>query len=367
MVDYRHSTKRNRPRDYGSRPEQYRLMAILFAVLGAIFFVVKVAGWSWRITGPDSAMDAASGQRDTRLSGPIDRAEPLPPGVFRAVANDTRDPGVTSEVALLTTDTVPALFSSEIDFSCVEDDSVFQADESQAWYDLLSRLNSADSNRLRDKSMGPTSYEQLFDTPDVYRGRVVELSGTIRRAHFLKAPPNDFGVDGYWQCWLYAVQSSNPVVVYCLDLPGDFPSGMKVQEQATLYGVFFKRWAYMSASGARLAPLVVAKGAEWQREIVDSPASLPSPREVLLIVVAALALAVASTGFVMWATSGTRDHPRIDSSPQATIKTLATRVEPSVVDTTSQFLFSLDRQAKNSDRDPAEETDPDRDATGAAS
>ena len=86
------------------------------------------------------------------------------------------------------------------------------------------------------------------------------------RANPITAARNDAGFKQYWRLWLAPRDNvSVPIVVYCLDLPDNFPTGMKIRADVELEAFFFKRWAYNAwdaekgESTLTEAPVVLAK------------------------------------------------------------------------------------------------------------
>ena len=106
----------------------------------------------------------------------------------------------------------------------------------------------------------------MLEQSEAYRGELVTIGGTIRRAHWLKAPKNDFGIAGYYRLWIWPDENSDwPIVVYSLTLPDGFPTGMTMSEHATVTGFYFKRWLHKTKGGLDLVPVVLAGGIEQQK------------------------------------------------------------------------------------------------------
>jgi hypothetical protein len=296
-----------KPRNYFARREQVRLIALVFSLLLVCFLIVECGKPKvWRsFFGEPPPTSAPIGSTDpsidTRLAQNVTRPESLPEGVFVSPADLRRnDDDVTGDdvmgsraahrvVATRAGDRPP----TAADYALVQDDTVFRAPESAAWYKLLTYLKDVDANELSASALGPISFAQLYKDPKAFRGRVVEVSGEVRRAHFLDAPKNDFQIDGYWQCWLMLQESPDPIVVYALELPHGFPQGMKLREPVSFTGVFFKRWAYSSASGPRVAPLIVAGRGDWKPESATVARPLPTAAQVAAIIVSCALCAAA--------------------------------------------------------------------------
>ncbi len=154
----------------------------------------------------------------------------------------------------------------------IADNTVFRPAEKDIWFRLLEDLAERELSELRQNSTGPVGFVQLVRQPDQYRGQLVTIRGTARLAHYRYAPENFYGISGYYMVWIQPVASNSPIVVYCLELPPEFPDvrarerqGLtpELDEDLEVTGYFFKRWAYRAQDGTRLAPLLLAKSPSW--------------------------------------------------------------------------------------------------------
>ena len=290
VLDFRQNAARRKAQ---GRQERRRLL--LFVLLLGV--TVVLIGWArdpaiWRSfdrllsPAPDSADRTSIDNRLDAVSG-----KPAGPDGFlvtqqRAPVKSADDggglPGVKAE-----------------DFSAVRDDAPSTQDEQSCSLRLLDLLNKADPETLAKASLGPVSYAQLFREPDQYRGRLVNVSGIVRRANRMDLFPNDYGFKAYYQVWLWPSDNpSAPIVVYCLALPNGFPIGMEFAEQAEATGFFFKRWAYQSKDGLRTAPTILARTLRWEKRPVMRPESPPETRMIPLVVGLAALFALAMACYV---------------------------------------------------------------------
>jgi len=315
VLDFQRSPK---PRNYLSRREQWRVL-MLVMLLGMVILAAGEAGkakyYAWLFGGEGGMADAsAAGEAaealpvDTRLKQRIDNNDPL--DTFIATPADTPDNN-TGTTGRYFDGVDPGYLDS------IEDDSPFRREEQKAWFQLLDLLQHTDSATLEQASTGRVTFLQLFQQSDEYRGELVTVQGVLRRAHRLHAPANDCGLTHYYQAWITpADDSSNLVVVYCLDLPEGFPTGMKLSEEVRLTGFFFKRWLYEAQDTLRTAPVLLSKTVRWREPpavtgpTVDRAWSLP-----MMFAVAAL-FAVVVTLFV-YRRSGSKMPPgfRSDKRP----------------------------------------------------
>jgi hypothetical protein len=153
----------------------------------------------------------------------------------------------------------------------VRDDGYFRPDEQSAWFSIWRVLRDTPADQLRGLSLGEVSYLQIYRQTDELRGRVVDLRGTIRRAHRVQAPGNELEIRDYWQFWIFPdVGPREPIVVYALNAPDQLQESMTLEVPAKLTGIVYKRWSYQAAEGLKVAPVVLANH-------VTTPGAVPSP------------------------------------------------------------------------------------------
>ncbi len=154
----------------------------------------------------------------------------------------------------------------------IRDNTIFRAAETDAWFRLLERLAVNDVSRSSQTAAPVVSFGQLFKQPDVYRGRLVTVQGTARRAEFMAAPENIYGITNYFRLWLQPSGSNSPIVIYSLEIPERFPAAaiaeapgsfLDMDEPVQVTGFFFKRWPYPAQDGTRLAPVVLSRTLSW--------------------------------------------------------------------------------------------------------
>ena len=308
-------SSRRRPRDYFSRPEQYRLMLLVFACMFVVVLAVeagKTKNWAWLFavgSGPQQTQDGeqepVEEDIDTRLAA--EDTPPLPPGVFRALRapDETDNPNP---------DLLPGLAPRLL--PTIRDDTVFRRDESAAWFEILETLAAATPDEVRAWSQAETGFTQLYRQPDVFRGKVVTVRGIVRRAHRIPASRNSLRVGHLWQCWLFPQGSTNPVVVYALEMPAGFPEGLSVHEPAVVHGVFFKRWAYAAKGGIMTAPLLLARTAEWTPPPPAAPSSFPGIKAMAAAVALLLAASIAVT---RWACRQDDKNSRVTQTAESAV------------------------------------------------
>ena len=289
--------KHLRTRNYFSRQEQYRLLVLVFSLL-TVFFLMQEArqpeNWHWlwgaeRAMEPPSTKPCENNELDTRLAD---------------AGLSQRTPGALiiekDEVGTSPTQVdADALLAGQvnIDMSMIRDNTVFRHSESETWFAILATLRDAPLKDLQTAPADTVGFTQLFQQPDEYRGKLVRVTGNVRRAHFVQAHKNVQGIDGYWQCWLFPTGSKNPLVIYSLQMPDGFPKGMKIAEHVEFVGISYKLWAYQAVKDILTAPLIIAKAGAWQPQAATPPTTLPSRKRVVLAVALVL---FGAMGTAMW-------------------------------------------------------------------
>lgn len=231
------------PRNYLGRGEQRRLF---WMWMPPALVILLVVGWLERTYLRRGDDDPSLDQVDTVV--PFAES-----GVPDAVVIEADPPEALDVPAMELGAPARAL-------AAVRDDTVFRDADRDAWFGLWQTLRSTDAATLRSADATAVSFAELFGQPLAFRGRLVRFDGAVRRLQWVEAPANDYNIDGYWQAWVRADRGPpSPIVVYFLELPEGFPTGLSIDEPVRVVGYFFKRWAYQATDAIRTAPMVVAK------------------------------------------------------------------------------------------------------------
>ena len=266
--------RNRRPRNYLSRREQVRLLLLVMSLGLAIILTMearKPRNWQWLFAGSKGEGRTATGEEvptdgreiDTRL-GSRRPDKQIPDAFFSPGAAKTDHPGGGKHFPGVKPDYLES----------VRDDTTFRANEHDAWFHLMDVLGKTDEAVLEKASVGRVTFVQLSKQSKEYRGELVTIGGTLRRAHYVRARKNDFGIKGYYQTWVQPADRRDfLVVVYCLFLPEDFPTGMKLAEEVRITGFYYKRWAYRAQDTLRTAPTLLARTVRWRKApvVVDEP------------------------------------------------------------------------------------------------
>ncbi len=251
----------------------------------------------------------------------------------------------------------------QIMLNLVRDNSVWRAVERDALFRMFERLQVSTNEQLKAESLGVRGFLQLYEQPKVYRGKLITVRGVARMAYHERARKNALGIEGYYVFWIKPNGGpDSPIVIYSLELPPGFPKlkdrdvdrGTTVlSEEVEFTGFFFKRWAYRARDGINTAPLVIAKGPDWEGPTAaaasdDSPTYLALTTTAVLTALLGLAIAI----FVYYqsrATSPADAHRAVLEESEA--KTLEKmEVEPGVI----EALQRLEQSVSNGSKPPSE-------------
>jgi hypothetical protein len=195
--------------------------------------------------------------------------------------------------------------------------------EREGFYQMLAAVGRAGPGQLLRKANHELiragqkrfSVVPLFLKPDQQIGRLVVLSGKVRRVTRIRVSDPDivarFGIDHYYEMALFTEDSEGNPITFCVrELPQGMPHGDDPQfaEQVTVAGFYYKLWLYRAArppdadtpqGGRRFrgqrSPLLIGRSPVWHR------AEPPAPNRLAGAIAGGLfLLALAGIWFALW-------------------------------------------------------------------
>jgi hypothetical protein len=291
VLDFRKNPSRrsNEPRN------EHRHLFVLVLMLGIAFVLI---GW---VQNPEirkwldlTGAHPTGGSSGTFIDNRLDAVPRRQDTAEEAFLMPSGRPSTNTETA---DSLFPGLTLQE--FEVVHDNEPSKHDEQAVSLHLLDILNRTDPQTLKKWSLGPISYAQLFQQPSQYRGRLIDISGTVRRANWLELFPNQYDIKGYYQIWLWPSDNpASPIIIYCLRLPKGFPTGMEITEQVETTGFFFKRCAYQAKDTIRIAPEILTDSLQWQKRPVMNPMDPAETWPIPVVVFSALLIALLAAGII---------------------------------------------------------------------
>ncbi|QDV53009.1 hypothetical protein [Gimesia fumaroli] len=206
-------------------------------------------------------------------------------------------------------------------------------------------------------------FPDIFKNSNRYKGRLVTLTGRVRKLIHYPAEKNEYGIKTLYEAWLFTDDSQqNPTVVVCTDVPPELkdglPKGTDVIDHVTVTGYLFKMYVYNAQDATRVAPLILAGQLEWTPQVVDEKGSLLFSQ----ILAGTLIILIAGVAFAMWKASQKdkqfREARLKTSEEQVSFNQLesppaATQVEPKLAaESKSEPKTESKSESKSDDKTP---------------
>lgn len=176
----------------------------------------------------------------------------------------------------------------------IQDSTLPRAAEHAAWYRIFQLLKTTPAKDLQTRATAVNSFREIYAQSPLLRGRAITLNGAARWYRTLTTEvKNEAGITEYHEVGIALTdQPSNPVLVYCLNLPPELPRGTADPASKgrflfarpvpiSVTGIYFKRLAYRATDRVREAPtLLAARIGVYPAESTDeltsgSPLQLP--------------------------------------------------------------------------------------------
>jgi len=306
-----------RRRNCGARRQRRRLWMLLIA-LGLVLATMR------QLNQPKTA------QRLGQIFGdPKVTAQPQPPMHPFVLGDDADD---DFELPVVVAEKVATGEEASDALAQVQDNTYFRPAESEAWFGLFERLQEMDSRTLGETTLGEMTYAQLLQQPQFYRGKVVTIRGTLRREEVEHPAENALGIEAYHRLMIQPRGGGHwPFVVYCLELPSNFPRGDNLQTPIEVTGFFFKNWSYAWQDGLGVAPVVLAREVDWQPTVAAPIRRAPSGQNLTTAIAAACVFAALTVYLVLRNTRRPRRSPPATDSitfpKESNIETVQQRLE----------------------------------------
>ena len=291
-------------RNYFNRREQWRLFALIMG-LGLVVVVMREAAkeenWYWLTDDQRSAGPEKRREYDTAYQPTLPAQKP---DAVRIAPNTPPPPAETN-------DYFPGVLASQL--AKVEDNRTHKhPEEAAAWFNLWQVLHQNEDRFIDPASSGSVTFGELFEQPDIFRGKLVTVEGTARRAeHVTAAKNNSAEVEGYYRLVLRMRGGPNrPVFLYTLNVPEHFPLGNEIDASVEATAFFYKNWLYEANGLSWIAPVLLAKNIRWQ----PSPTT-KVPITLFIGLAITVGLALLSIGIAWWLV---RQSSRIVKHPQRT-------------------------------------------------
>jgi hypothetical protein len=242
------------------------MMLVLIALLMVRFRDPTMWRWAGRVDPPSSPQN--SSEAPPASSSPVPSQPP---------ANDENQ-----ENQVVGTDLdADEKDAAEEEFQAITDHTMqINKLDMPAYLRVLKWVERQSEPRLRQRAQSDVFFNDLIQSPEKYRGKLVSVDLNVRRIREYEGPSQHSGK--LYEVWGFTRESKVWLYVAMVpELPPGMPVGLDVAENARLTGYFFKIQDYQDGLGRQgYAPLLMGR-LRWQAPV--DPTS--SPNEWMWIVV----------------------------------------------------------------------------------
>lgn len=297
------------------------MVGLLALIVIAIRIAAKPSAWYWltgrpadSASGGAPAADVSNRDIDFRVRVPDDSS--LPPGVFRSVKHaPTMVGGEHPAAGTDAANQEPQDHSNQapnhetaIDeaiLAPIKDNTLGVRRAEKAAHDfILAKARDVPLKELERAARDDVVFAVLMIDSDRFRGKLLTITGELKRLVMLPAAKNDFGLNDLYEAWIANADSGDNLYrVVCTEIPADIPAdiladiltGELIEESVPVRttGYFFKRFGYATVeSRLHVAPLILARSLQQ----ISAPPAVTDHHELtgyILTVVAAVVVAVA--------------------------------------------------------------------------
>lgn len=197
-------------------------------------------------------------------------------------------------------------------FEAVTDRKPLQPREMPAYWRLMAWSRTQPLSELSARAARDIAITQLWEQPEKYRGKLIELQLHVRRVLEYEAPENSYGIAKVYELWGWTDESrSFPYVVVLPEKPAGLPIGTNVRTDVLFVGYFLKTMAFQAVDAARAAPLLVGRA----KVVAPPSARRYEPMSIPTLIAVSLGLSVVLVGTIVWFLGKTRQRKARTNSP----------------------------------------------------
>lgn len=215
----------------------------MVVMLGVLAMLVKLAADSktWRWLAPDAAEPEVAERA-------VPAAASALPDVAPAAGPTERDPQEQD--------------AAREEFQVLTDKTALAKEEMPAYWRLMAWQEHQTTAELLKHAATNVTYNDLFQQPDQWRGKLVRLRVHLQQTvQADNLPENPVGLTSLYEVWGWNTDSQPYTYWFVVPrLPPGMPSGPRIVEEATFVGYFLKLLKYEDRQGiTRATPLLVGR------------------------------------------------------------------------------------------------------------
>jgi hypothetical protein len=222
-------------------------MITLVLMLGVLVLLIdiarKPATWTW----------LAPNDREARQAGE-EKSHPASGRESRVAAWDPEAAGPT-DLDPLEQD------AAREEFQAITDKTPLAPDEMPAYWRLMAWERHQSTDALLKRAVSNVTYNDLWQRPAEWRGKLVQLRVHLRQAIALQdLPDNPLDVKSLYEVTGWTSDSWNWYWMIVPQLPPGMPLGADIYEEATFVGYFLKLQPYEDRQGkSRAMPVLIGR------------------------------------------------------------------------------------------------------------
>lgn len=244
----------------------------------------------------------------------IGAGDPLKIVIFRVAGREKlvwREPEFIPDRALPLNPEWIRLVQDRIPLPNMDDKTISRAQ--QAAYDLYNQaVILANETPLpnfeksaQDVHAEYVKFPQLYNQPELHRGKVITLEGRLKRLrkYDAPAPVQEKGIRFVYEGWVFGpTKDANPFCIIFTTLPGWAKEAEEMNEHVKFYGYFIQLFRYRTPQGDRNTPLLIGPAIIRTKGPIDPPptASTSFPVQAILWVGGLIAVAFVLMLWLQW-------------------------------------------------------------------
>ncbi len=204
-------------------------------------------------------------------------------------------------------------------FELVTDKAKLKPREMDAYWRLMDWSRTQSFAELEKRCMKDIAFTQLWEQPELYRGKPIRLRLHVLRVLEYPAPKDQPTVEKVYEAW--GGTSESRTLLYSVvfpDLPNGLPVGPEIQADIEFVGYFLKLLSYTAYDQKTGVPLMATRAAPLlvgRAKFISKPTPPPPPKTDPWIIPLAIGGAILLIGTSIWASRSTRKKSKVRMLP----------------------------------------------------
>lgn len=248
---------RHRVRPYGQSITGHRGFSLLMALMliGMLYqWSREPATWQWMADAKED--DAAVVVQAPVAKNAADKEAADPKGAVAAAKAESTEKVVPGPNDL----DAKEMASFRKKLPLLKDEADLMPREMYSYYQLLGWARTEPIKKLEQRADANTTFTQIWQDRDKYRGKLVRLRMHVRRVLKHDAPGNPLGINELYEAWGWTEDSKSfPYCVVFPELPKGLKLGADVRGEIVFVGYFMKVMRYKAFDSERGTPLLIGR------------------------------------------------------------------------------------------------------------